>query len=87
MFAVAAITFANGGDNIGVYVPLFASSDFAGSMPHFDDLCWLDCNLVHPWLLHGKPSGSQTNRRSLRSYPGPLCFDRSRHLYPPQHSI
>jgi cadmium resistance transport/sequestration family protein len=26
---VAAVTFANGGDNIGVYVPLFASSDLA----------------------------------------------------------
>lgn len=25
--AVAAVTFANGGDNIGVYTPLFASSD------------------------------------------------------------
>lgn len=26
---VAAVTFANGGDNIGIYVPLFASSDLA----------------------------------------------------------
>ncbi len=26
IFAVAAVTFANGGDNIGIYVPLFASS-------------------------------------------------------------
>jgi len=26
-FNVAAVTFANGGDNIGIYVPLFASSD------------------------------------------------------------
>lgn len=25
--SVAAITFANGGDNIGIYIPLFASSD------------------------------------------------------------
>lgn len=29
-YKVAAITFANGGDNIGIYVPLFASSDLAG---------------------------------------------------------
>lgn len=29
IFKVAAVTFANGGDNIGVYVPLFASSDLA----------------------------------------------------------
>ncbi len=28
-YKVAAITFANGGDNIGIYVPLFASSDIA----------------------------------------------------------
>jgi cadmium resistance transport/sequestration family protein len=26
--AVAAVTFANGGDNIGIYTPLFASSNF-----------------------------------------------------------
>lgn len=25
-FSVAAVTFANGGDNIGIYVPIFASS-------------------------------------------------------------
>jgi len=28
-YKVAAVTFANGGDNIGLYVPLFASSDLA----------------------------------------------------------
>ena len=28
-YKVAATTFANGGDNIGIYVPLFASSDLA----------------------------------------------------------
>lgn len=27
---VAAVTFANGGDNIGVYVPVFATADMAG---------------------------------------------------------
>ena len=27
IFTVAAVTFANGGDNIGIYVPLFATSD------------------------------------------------------------
>ncbi len=26
-YKVAAVTVANGGDNIGIYVPLFASSD------------------------------------------------------------
>jgi len=28
-YSVAIITFANGGDNIGIYTPLFASSDAA----------------------------------------------------------
>jgi len=28
IFNVAAVTVANGGDNIGIYLPLFASSDF-----------------------------------------------------------
>lgn len=28
-YKVAAVTFANGGDNIGIYVPLFASSNWA----------------------------------------------------------
>lgn len=29
VFTVAAVTFANGGDNIGIYTPLFAASDAA----------------------------------------------------------
>lgn len=29
VYGVAAVTFANGGDNIGIYVPLFASIGFA----------------------------------------------------------
>ena len=29
VYHVAAVTFANGGDNIGIYVPLFASSNLA----------------------------------------------------------
>jgi cadmium resistance transport/sequestration family protein len=29
-YSVAAVTFANGGDNIGIYVPLFASSSWEG---------------------------------------------------------
>ncbi|MBD1909893.1 MULTISPECIES: cadmium resistance transporter [unclassified Leptolyngbya] len=31
-YSVAAVTFANGGDNIGIYVPLFASSQGASLM-------------------------------------------------------
>lgn len=31
-YSIAAITFANGGDNIGIYVPLFASNSLEGLM-------------------------------------------------------
>ena len=31
-FKVAAVTSANGGDNIGVYMPLFATSGLAGML-------------------------------------------------------
>ena len=30
VLTVAAVTFANGGDNIGIYIPLFANSDATG---------------------------------------------------------
>ncbi|ELS32060.1 MULTISPECIES: cadmium resistance transporter [Pseudanabaena] len=30
VYSVAAVTFANGGDNVGIYVPLFASSTLEG---------------------------------------------------------
>jgi cadmium resistance protein CadD (predicted permease) len=30
IFTVAAVTFANGGDNIGVYVPVFAAAGPSG---------------------------------------------------------
>ncbi|WP_442778038.1 cadmium resistance transporter [Tumidithrix helvetica] len=30
IYHVAAVTFANGGDNISIYIPLFASSDLVG---------------------------------------------------------
>ena len=32
MFAVAAVTFANGGDNIGIYIPLFTTLTLTGKL-------------------------------------------------------
>lgn len=32
MFTVAAVTFSNGGDNIGIYTPLFAKYSSAGEV-------------------------------------------------------
>jgi len=34
MVTVAAATFANGGDNIGVYVPVFATTDLSGLLTY-----------------------------------------------------
>jgi cadmium resistance protein CadD (predicted permease) len=33
-FSVAAVTFANGGDNLGVYVPVFANADGEGLLTY-----------------------------------------------------
>jgi cadmium resistance transport/sequestration family protein len=32
VFSVAAVTFANGGDNIGIYIPLYATSAMGGKL-------------------------------------------------------
>jgi cadmium resistance protein CadD (predicted permease) len=34
LLAVAAVTFANGGDNLGVYVPVFATAGAGGTFVH-----------------------------------------------------
>jgi cadmium resistance protein CadD (predicted permease) len=48
--AVAAVTFANGGDNIGVYVPVFATSGLGGTTVHV--VVFLV--LVAVWVAAGK---------------------------------
>jgi cadmium resistance protein CadD (predicted permease) len=47
--AVAAMTFANGGDNIGVYTPLFASSD----APSLLSTLLIFYSLLAVWCLIG----------------------------------
>ena len=54
VFAVAAVTFANGGDNIGIYTPLFAASD-AGSLIVILSVFFL---LLALWCLVGYYLGS-----------------------------
>ncbi|HEX8906374.1 MAG TPA: cadmium resistance transporter, partial [Longimicrobiaceae bacterium] len=55
--AVAAVTVANGGDNLGVYIPLFASAP--GAIPVYAAIfavmtalwCWAGHRLVRiPWI-------------------------------------
>jgi len=57
MLAVAGVTIANGGDNLGVYIPLFASQ--ISAIPIYAVVfcfmtglwCWLGWRLVRlPWL-------------------------------------
>jgi cadmium resistance transport/sequestration family protein len=48
-FSVAAVTIANGGDNIGIYVPLFASSTSAGVVV----ILVVFCVLVAVWCYLG----------------------------------
>jgi cadmium resistance protein CadD (predicted permease) len=47
---VAAVTFANGGDNTGVYVPLFATAGIGG-MSVYALLCLV---LVGAWCFAGR---------------------------------
>jgi cadmium resistance transport/sequestration family protein len=47
IYHVAAVTFANGGDNIGIYVPLFASS----SLPSLLIIIGVFLSLVAVWCV------------------------------------
>jgi cadmium resistance protein CadD (predicted permease) len=50
VFAVAGVTFANGGDNIGVYVPVFATAAVAGMVVY----CVVFLVLVAVWCALGR---------------------------------
>ncbi|MFI5496816.1 cadmium resistance transporter [Actinoplanes sp. NPDC051859] len=50
IFAVAAVTFANGGDNIGVYVPVFATAGAGGMTVYVIDFLLL----VAVWVAAGR---------------------------------
>ncbi|WP_408648875.1 cadmium resistance transporter [Tumidithrix elongata] len=50
IYHVAAVTFANGGDNIGTYIPLFASTDVVGlgvTLSTFFLMVGLWCYVAH----------------------------------------
>lgn len=55
VYQVAAVTFANGGDNIGIYVPLFASSDAATLgviLVSFFSLIAVWCGVAYQFTRH-----------------------------------
>ena len=49
VLSVATVTFANGGDNIGVYVPVFATTDAAGLVTY----CAVFLLMVAVWCALG----------------------------------
>ena len=49
IFGIAAITFANGGDNIGIYTPLFANT----TLPHLLIIIAVFYVLLGVWCLFG----------------------------------
>lgn len=54
-YGVAAVTFANGGDNIGIYVPLFASCSWLGlgiTLTVFFVLVGLWCAIAYLFASH-----------------------------------
>jgi cadmium resistance transport/sequestration family protein len=54
VLTVAAVTFANGGDNIGIYTPLFAASDLAPMLV----MLAVFLALVAVWCVAGYSLGS-----------------------------
>ena len=71
VWQVAAITFANGGDNIGIYTPLFASSGFPQVviiLAVFFVLVAVWCGLGY-WLTQQQFVGDVLSRYSHRIVP------------------
>ena len=50
---VSTVTFSNGGDNIGVYAPLFASLSISQIFFYFNNIFGYDRNLVYYKLYYG----------------------------------
>ncbi|WP_420709010.1 cadmium resistance transporter [Streptomyces sp. NRRL B-1140] len=69
---VAAVTFANGGDNIGVYVPVFATAGIGGMTVY--TIVFLV--LVAVWCFAGRFFATRSIAPAVRSsrggWPGPL---------------
>jgi cadmium resistance protein CadD (predicted permease) len=71
VFAVAAVTMANGGDNLGVYVPLFATLEardiaLIGLVFAVMTLAWLG---LAQWLTRHRTLGAPIRRYGARAAP------------------
>jgi len=71
VFAVATVTFANGGDNIGVYTPVFAvrsGVDTVIIVSVFALMTALWCAIAH-WLANHRTIGAPLRRYGHRVLP------------------
>lgn len=71
---VAAVTFANGGDNIGVYVPVFVSNSLPVVIVH----CVSGHRPGAARALHRDPTGNRRMARAFGPVPVPTCAHRAR---------
>jgi cadmium resistance protein CadD (predicted permease) len=71
VLAVASVTVANGGDNLGVYIPLFATSsgaEIAAMGATFAAMTVLWC-LAARWLVRHPAAGAPVRRHGPRAVP------------------
>jgi cadmium resistance protein CadD (predicted permease) len=71
VFTVAAVTIANGSDNIGIYTPLFAvrsSIETAVIVAVFAVMTALWCAIAH-WMVHHRTIGAPIRRYGHRVLP------------------
>lgn len=76
----STITFTNGGDNIGVYIPFFAPYNIWNII--LIVTIFLACgSMVLRRVCISSPSVNFSNFRTLRSHNSAFCFNRIRYLY------
>jgi cadmium resistance protein CadD (predicted permease) len=71
VFTVSAVTLANGGDNVAVYTPLFATrsgSDTAVIILVFGAMTALWCTIAH-WMVNHRTIGAPIRRYGHRLLP------------------
>lgn len=73
ILTVAAVTLANGGDNIGVYVPVFANSGTSGMVAYL--VVFLA--LVAVWCAAGRFFATRRRPSPVRSLDGAMSCCRS----------
>ena len=79
--SVAAITFSNGGDNIGVYVPLFSKYNTVSQITTHSSFHCNDCCLVYIIILFHESSSSCFPSTSYWDYRSAFCSHRTWNIH------